>query len=286
MPRAPSPLTRVDPDLAPLWRDGETLQFGLHGAVRLRVTEPWMEMLVSRLCHGIPLATFDVIAHSLGAPRAAAREVLRVLRPVLRTDPIPSPAVWVESVNLADSRTLGWMREALTDLELPNGARADPKAVGVILVHGAAAAVQLHPYLREDIPHLPVSFESGGVTAGPLVIPGETPCLSCRDGHERERDAAWPLLHSQLVGRVDSAIPRPMVSQAAGLVHRLLRLPQDAAANGRGGRFVRLSADGRRVWHSVRFHAECRCRATSFRSQRGNGMANALRAPLPETRTA
>lgn len=286
MPRSSPQLTRVAPDLMPLWRDGETLQFGLHGTVRLHLAAPWMEPLVARLCHGVPLGSFDVIAHALGAPRAPAREMLRALRPVLRTDPLPAPPVWVESVNVADSRVGGWMRDALADLGVPEAARADPGAVGVILVHGAAAAVQLHAYLREDIPHLPVAFETGGVTAGPLVLPGETPCLSCRDGHERDRDPAWPLLHAQLIGRLDSAIPRSLVAETAGLVGRLLRRPGTPADSGDGSGSVRLSADGSRVWRQVPFHGECRCRATSFRSPQGSGTPDARRAPLPETRTA
>lgn len=283
MRRSPAPLTRVSPELAPLWRDGETVQFGLRGTIRVRITEAWTEALIARLCTGIPISTFDVVAHRLGAPRAAARELLRTLRPVLRVDPPPAPPVWIESANVADSRIDGWMRDALEDLGLREGVREDPDAVGVTLVHGEAAAAQLHASLREDLAHLPVAFSAGGATVGPLVVPGVTPCLSCRDGSERDRDTSWPLLHTQLVGRTEDAVRFAIVVQAAGLVEQLLRSPE---GTGRGFRSVRLSSDGRRDWQRVRFHEECRCRASSFRSPRGIATVNARHAPLPETRSA
>lgn len=285
MPRSSPVLTRIAPEFAPLWRDGDTLQFGLAGTVRVRADQPWVERLVSRLCNGIPLPSFDVVAHSLGAPRRQARALLDALAPVLRTEDPPAPAVWAESANVADSRVGSWMLDALAGLGVPEAGRADRGAVGIVLVHGAAAAGQMNAYLREDIAHLPVSFDVGGVSVGPLVVPGETPCLACRDGHDRDRDPAWPMLHCQLVGRVDSPIPHALVAAAAALVERLLRAEQNRAPSAEST-VVRLSADGSRQRSSVRFHAECRCREQSFRSPRGIETPSAARAPLPETRTA
>ena len=285
MPRSSTLLTRIAPEFAPLWRDGDTLQFGLVGTVRVHADRPWVERLVSRLCDGMSLASFDVVAHGLGAPRREARALLDALAPVLRTDDPPAPAVWAESVNIADSRVGSWMLDALAGLGVPEAARTDPDAVGIVLVHGAAAAGQMNAYVREDITHLPVAFDFGGVSIGPLVVPGETPCLACRDGHDRDRDPAWPMLHCQLVGRVDSALPHALVAAAAGLVERLLRAERGRSATAEST-VVRFSADGSRQWSSVRFHAECRCREQSFRSPRGTSTPSAVHAPLPATRTA
>lgn len=285
MPRSSSLLTRIAPEFAPLWRDGDTLQFGVAGTVRVRAGQPWVERLVSRLCDGIALTSFDVVAHSLGAPRRQSRALLDALAPVLRTDDPPAPAVWAESANVADSRVGSWMLDALADLGVPEAARSDPHAVGIVLVHGATAAAQMNTYLREDIAHLPVAFDFGGVSVGPLVVPGATPCLACRDAHDRDRDPAWPMLHCQLVGRVDSPIPHALVAAAAALVEQLLRAERSRAPTA-DSTVVRLSADGTRQRSSVRFHAECRCREQSFRSPRGIATPSAVRAPLPVTRTA
>ena len=173
------------------------------------------------------------------------------------------------------------MLDALAGLGVAEGAREDPRAVGIVLVHGAVAAGHTSGYLRADAAHLPVSFEVGGISIGPLVIPGETPCLACRDSHDRDRDPAWPMLHCQLVGRTDARIPHALVAEAAGGVERLLR-----AEGGERSVVVRLNADGSRQRSAVTFHAECRCREQSFRSPRESVKPSAVRDPLPATRTA
>lgn len=277
-------LTRLDPAYPLLWRDADTVQFGLDGIVQVSATEPWVERLLQSLRNGFRSTAFDVIAHGAGAPRDAARELLATLRPVLRTDAPPLPGVWIESLNLADSRVETRTEIALCDEGFVTADRSDPNAVGIVLVHGAASAQQLARYLRDDLAHLPIAFEPGGTTIGPLVIPGRTPCLSCRDGHERDRDAAWPILHAQLVGATSGRITAARTAEAAALVARVLAEPGKPKST----KTVRISPDGRRVWRSVRFHAECQCREQSFRSPQENGKAAVPLVPrrVPTTESA
>lgn len=277
-PLTPQMLTRLDPRYPVLWRDDSTVQFGLEDVVRLSVEADWVEPLLGRLRAGIRRSSFDVVAHGVGAPRDAARHVLDILGPVLIDDGPPIPPAWVEGVNVADGRALERLRDALMDEGIAAGDRDDRTAIGVIVVEGAAAALQLASYLRDDVPHLPVAFERDATTVGPLVIPGETPCLSCRDAHERERDPAWPMLHAQLVGRSAGMIAATRVAGAAELVGRILRTPLAAA-----GLTVRVSPDGRRSWRSVRHHEECRCREMSSRSR--SGSATRISPPGPPTAT-
>jgi hypothetical protein len=266
-PRPKPVLTRLDARYPILWRDASTVQFGLEGIVTLDVGEPWVEPLLTRLRSGIRLSTFDVVAHGVGAPRAAAKKLLSSLRPVLVTDPKSAPPAFVEDVNVSDGRTTERMRQSLADEGIRITGRADADAVAVVVVEGAAAALQFAPYLREDRAHLPVAFEHDAVTVGPLVIPGRTPCLSCRDEHERRRDEAWPILHAQLVGRTVE-VTTARVAGAASLVTRVLRTPVEGA-----GVMVRVNPDGRRVWRSLRHHEGCPCLGTSCRSQPGSGTA-------------
>lgn len=275
-------LTRLDPAYPLLWRDADTVQFGLDGIVQISAVEPWVDRLLQALRGGFRLNAFDVIAHGAGAPRDAARDLLATLTPVLLTDTPPLPGVWIESLNMADSRIAARTEIALCDEGLQTADRSDPDAVGIILVHGAASARQLARFLRDDVAHLPIAFEPGATTVGPLVIPGRTPCLSCRDGHERERDASWPTLHAQLVGATRGRITANRTAEAAALVARILTEPRGA----KSAKSVRVSPDGRHVWRSVTFHAECRCREQSFQSPRGSATADAQLAPRHETRTA
>lgn len=278
-PLTPAPLLRLDPAFPPLWRDGETVQFGRDGDVRVRVDRPWIEPLIAALCSGIRSNSFDVVAHGLGAGRHEARGLLDAVRPLLQRPPAPLPPVVIDAVNMGDSRPEAWMRAALAEGGAPVFERGQAGATSVVLLQGAAATLHVAEYVRTDVPHLPVAFEVDGITIGPWVVPGSTPCLACRDGHERDRDPAWPLLHSQLIGRSSTSCTPAGVAEAAGMVLRLLCASTGGARNddaAGASPLVHLSGNGRRVWRSVRFHEECRCRESSFRSQQG-----IARAPVP-----
>lgn len=276
-PITPPTLTRLDPAYPLLWRDVETVQFGMEGLVRVTISEPWVDRLLDSLRDGFRPSAFDVIAHSAGAPREAARELLTALKPVLRTDPPPLPPIWIESLDMTDSRIAARTEVAMVDEGFRTTARGHPGAVAIVLVEGAASARQFASHLRDDITHLPIAFEVGGTSVGPLVVPGRTPCLSCRDAHERGRDPAWPTLHAQLVGAASGRITAARTAEAAALAARILAEP------GRPSKSVRISPDGRRAWRSVRFHAECRCREQSFRSPEGTSTAAAH--PVPQNGT-
>lgn len=283
MPLTPPTLTRLNPSAPLLWRDERTLQIGDDEGLRIEADAEWVEPLLSRLRSGFRRGAFDVIAHAAGAPRDAARALLARLEPELREDPATPRPAWVESAGATDGRSEYRMRESLIDEGVTISETHQPPAVAVVLVRGAAAALQFASYLREDVPHLPVSFEQGRVTIGPLVIPGSSPCLACRDANATASDPAWPLLHSQLIGRDPGLIRAAQVAEAGRLVAMLLANQDPAHAQ-----TVRISADGQPLWRSALFHEECQCRGPWFPSQRGTAMAPApLDLPtLPRTMTA
>jgi bacteriocin biosynthesis cyclodehydratase domain-containing protein len=75
------------------------------------------------------------------------------------------------------------------------------------------------------IPHLPVRVRDGAGLVGPLVLPGVTSCLRCADLHRSDRDAAWPVLASQLrdtVGTADRATVLATAALALNQVDRVL----------------------------------------------------------------
>lgn len=63
-----------------------------------------------------------------------------------------------------------------------------------------------------DIPHLAVAVTGARAVIGPLVIPGRTSCLRCRDLHLADGDDTWPRAAVQWAAR------RPGPA-AAGLAH-------------------------------------------------------------------
>lgn len=281
MPLTPPILTRLNPSAPLLWRDEHTLQLGDDGDLRIDTEAAWVEPLLSRLRSGFRRGAFDVIAHAAGAPRDAARMLLARLDPVLLDDAAAARPAWVESIGITDGRSEYRMRDALTDEGITLVDHGERPGVGVVLVQGAAAALQFARYLREDIAHLPVSFEPGRVSVGPLVVPGSSACLTCRDAHARDLDPAWPLLHTQMIGRDPGPIRAAQVAEAARLTALLL-----TANTSSDGHLVRVSEDGSREWRSVSFHEECRCRGQWCPSQPGTATETAPPAPQISTTTA
>lgn len=259
----PTTLTRIDPDYPLLWRDVNTVQFGLDAeGLRIPLSEPWVEPLLQAMRDGFRRSMFDVIAHGCGAPREGARDLLRLVEPMLIADALAPPRIWLESISLSDSRVAFRIESALREEGFLTTRRAAPGSVGIVIVQGAASAHQLATYLQDDLVHVPVGFEPGGTTVGPLIVPGRTPCLACRDAHERDLDPAWPRLHAQLIGATSTPITTARTVEAAALIARILF----DAENATHAKSARITPDGRRVWREARFHAECRCREPSFRS--------------------
>lgn len=265
-PLTPTTLTRLAPGHPLLWRDEHTLQLGVDGDLRFDAEAAWVELLLSRMGSGFRRSSFDVIAHGLGAPRDDARALLARLEHLLVDDSSPPRAAWVDRVGVTDARTEYRLRESLADEGVPAGERESPATAAVVLVPGSAAALQLAPYLREDIVHLPVAVDRARVTVGPLVVPGITPCLTCRDLHARDRDPAWPRLHTQLVGHDPGRVRAVLVAAAGAVAARLL-----SASPAEESEIVGLSADGSPDSRAVRFHEGCLCRAPSSRSRPGTG---------------
>lgn len=253
------------------------MQFGLDRRAEVSVTEPWQESLLARLATGIRSEAFDVVAHSVGAPRMRARRFLEEVRPVLRTARATPPRVHVSRAESAPVGTQLWLREALRDAGIVLSDAADRHSVAMVAVAGAASARAFADLLATDRAHLPVAFDAGGATIGPLVVPGRTPCLSCRDAQQTETDPAWPLLHAQLVESDPGEISAARIV-AAGLVATEL-----LTALRPGGAWVRLSAAGVRRWYRLRLHAECHCHRVPLRSPPGS----AIRKPTTtQTETA
>jgi hypothetical protein len=70
----------------------------------------------------------------------------------------------------------------------------------ILIEHGAADATAAGQLVSADVPHLSVVIHEDDVVIGPLVRPGNGPCLRCLDLHRGDRDPAWPTILTQLLG--------------------------------------------------------------------------------------
>jgi hypothetical protein len=89
--------------------------------------------------------------------------------------------------------------------------------------------------LRIDQPHLVVRCWGNGVSVGPLVLAGQTSCLSCADLARSDADPQWPVVLSQLSRlRIESppalAAWASSVAAAQALAYLHGELPESAGA--------------------------------------------------------
>ncbi len=251
------PTIRLDPAHPVLWRDADTVQLGADPVLTLPVGAPWIPRMLHELARGIPARTFEVVAHGIGAPLPDARRLRAQLAPVL-VEVLPRHSARLVPSPVVGARTLLRLEEALADhgVDVVDGS----DAVAVLVRHGAVPARDATALLSADRTHLPVAFDAGGSTVGPLVTPGRTPCLSCRDSHDRDRDPAWAALHVQLLERDPGRIPLGGIAAAAQAIAELLAARREAVRDG-SGRMIRISSEGRRSSRTAGFHSDCLCRS-------------------------
>ncbi|MDC7123088.1 thiamine biosynthesis protein ThiF [Cellulomonas fimi] len=109
------------------------------------------------------------------------------------------------------------LRDAAPRVDVEGTSHPD---VVVVVEHGAADPVRATLLVGSGVPHLSVVVREGDTVVGPLVDPGQGPCLRCLDLHRTDADPAWPRLVAQLV-TAPAAPDRPEVGVVAGVAASL-----------------------------------------------------------------
>ena len=265
---------RIDPALPLVWRSPTDIQLG---AARPRVVLPGageLELgLLTALRHGASVETLLTIGTALGGTPEGIRRLLVRLKPAFTADP-PTPAAVgspdgdeasVIAIDAADpvAHQVTSTLEALGHRVVPaDDERAESAAVAVLAATWVVPPARHLPWLRRDIPHLAIVFDDAGVRVGPLVEPGDGPCLRCLDLARRDVDSAWPVIAAQLAGRpaatctVRASIDAGALAAAIvddRVVHGVTRFAAASVTLGRAG------VQPRRRRHEP--HPECGCRA-------------------------
>lgn len=180
----------------------------------------------------------------------------------LLLDAVPAPIRVLGLGALGVPRAIERLRRRHPD-RLSFAAASDSHDQTGLVVYCAASMEADRVLLRElcGRPQLVVSGSDLGVSVGPLIVPGRTPCLHCEDLHRTQCDPAWPELLAQLCRQ------RPAPARAAELhwaasttvLHACSwlagRLPDSVAAT------LILDADGSLRVRRLRAHPGCGCGA-------------------------
>jgi len=151
----------------------------------------------------------------------------------------------------------------LTESGIGDVDSADPDLL-VIASCGEPSRTVFDQPMMDRLAHLPVLLDEDRIRIGPLVRPGQTPCVSCHDRHRTDWDPAWAALLPQL-GR-DTGIRTPPAIGAVTMRAAALELAAELIAHcdaGQArtiGRFIVVGPrhHERTSW-PLAFHHRCGC---------------------------
>lgn len=245
---------RLDPRYPLVWRTPSSLQVGIDPArVVLDGVEPGTERLLAALISGTSLSGLTMLAGGKDPG-----PLVKALDSVLEDSPDP-PAARILVTGTGPTAALSArLLDELGLLAEPTSAKTPTAAL--LVSHYAVPTADRGSWLRRDIPHLSIVFTDTGVLIGPIVEPGTGPCLTCVEHHHRDRDAAWPAIASQLLGRTSAVERGPIGAEAAACAVRML---VDRVLSGVPGgptaTVVRIDDDGTRTEQLVERHPQCAC---------------------------
>lgn len=258
----------LDPRFPVVWRSPNSLQLGVDAPrVVLTAVSTAHERMLAALAVGVTPAGLAMIGTEGGLDAGDISAFEREIRPALATPALATPGVAQHRVVTIDGSgaTADRLEWRLREAELephrashPGGAD-DPTDLAIVLGDFVLDPEVRQRWLRRDVPHLPVVFGDKSVTIGPVIEPGEGPCLYCLELHRKDADPAWPALASQLLGRRSPTETPFFASETATAVARIA-LSRVTGAPGETATSITIdAASGDRVRRTWTRHPECGC---------------------------
>lgn len=163
-----------------------------------------------------------------------------------------------------DETDVGLPRDRATRAHLGHSPRPADGVPDLVVLGSSAGpyAATGDRLVRDGVPHIVAQvIETTGVV-GPLVVPGESPCLRCVELHRTDADPAWPLVIGQSLHR-PAPVPACDVTLSASVgalaaSHVVAHLDGFTTASVGGTIEITLPAGQprRRTWQA---HPACGC---------------------------
>lgn len=153
------------------------------------------------------------------------------------------------------------VRRAAPDVDL-TPLRRGRATFAVLVGFTAPAALTALSYARRRLAHLAVAVRDATVVVGPLVLPGQTPCLNCLDLHRRDRDPGWPAVAAQLQSSPEATDPVAATTALAAAAYAAAEVLAhiDGGVPRTLGATVEISGAGEWIRRSWSQHPRCGCR--------------------------
>lgn len=259
---------RLDPAVPLVWRDPHTLQLGVDRVVCVfpQVT-PVLERMLAALRIGAARSLLEVTASVGGLGRAASAEVDDLLASVSEAL-LPTPesggrqsTIVIDGDGPTAERLMRLLRESGHSVAAADRVDRESDDVAAVVIFGSFVIPPWRhgPWLRRDIPHLPIVFGDAGAEVGPLVE-AEGPCLRCLSLARTDADPAWPAIAAQLDTHAPSPEPVLLSAHVASLAARWLDARLRTGDRSHASTSMRIEGDGRisSLQHSA--HGLCGCR--------------------------
>jgi bacteriocin biosynthesis cyclodehydratase domain-containing protein len=277
-------MLRLDQRLPVVWRSPTSLQFGVNNPrLRLDDLDLASENMVAALGSGVTRSGLVVIARSAGADESVVDSLLRRLEPVMEPEIEASPRrVVVSGTGRLAERVATMLAESGLTVFVARSVDAAERQdceLAIAIGHFVLEPGLLGVWLRRDLPHLPVLLGDTTVVVGPMVEPGNGPCLHCLHRHATDADSAWPAIATQLWGRRSPADSELMASEVGAVVARtvLARLAGEPGDS----RQLLVGTDGSRAWQELDVHPDCGCVAPGAANAEARRESDSAFSPAP-----
>lgn len=262
-------LLRLDRKYPLVWRSPDSLQLGVDDPpVTLSGVTIAQERMLSALNVGTTRPGLSLIGTQSGLTEREVSRFHRLVAPALESPQVPGRPIVVVA---GTGPTVDRLAYRLTEAGLsPRLVGQDPhSAVATPLLRNAPFAIVVAHYvldpefyglwLRRDLPHLPIVFGDTSVRIGPVIEPGNGPCLYCLDRRRTDADPAWPAIASQLWGTRSTAESPFLASEAATMAARLALVHVRGLPFAAGTSFtIDAETGGTNARHWLP-HPECAC---------------------------
>lgn len=247
-----------------VWRTPHSLQIGIdHPVTVLDDIPDQAAPLIHALQSGVTREGYLLIAKQLKLRAPVAMALVDGLSSAFHDDvDRVTPRLVVTGHSVARVILAETMSQWGYDVSLASS----PEPSQTDVIHLLAADYLVDPqwlsrYGSGRSPHLPLVFSDHSVTAGPLINPGKTPCLSCRELFLRESEPHWLSLGSQLWGHAAPTATEEHARLAAVLVSIALGELHLADTAEHSHPIARYQTTNQTVsLLEASFHPDCHCR--------------------------
>ena len=255
---------RLAKNLPLVWTSATSIQVGIDPP-RARVDNipDNAAPLLHALSQGTPASGLAMLARVHHVPQDWVEQLVTSLDPALSETVPPEPLrVQVWSTSTAVTGFFSLARQCGVEVTAPETADVHDLPTNALVL--LLADYLTHPrwadqLLEAGVAHCPVVFSDQTVSVGPVITPGNTPCLVCLESHRRDHTPGWLEVSSQMWGK-QSPLHTPDNMGMAWALFMLFMSPGGLGELTPGfTRAVYRAEDRRVLWQPVDFHPLCTC---------------------------